>query len=310
MTRLYLLLVTATLVVPSVVQAKRLEVAEVKSNSVLTDNKKGIVYSVDNMLDEQSATMWVEGEGSAGLGKYIEVKFSEEVELSKIRIWAGCFIDEEYWERHNRIKAVELKFPDFTSERIEIKDRMEPQWLELAEPKTLSKFKIYLRAVYDGNTWNDTGISQIEFFDSAGPEEDIEGMTASASSTYGDKEDGFTASNVVDGWLDTYWVEGGDTGDGEYIDIRLGGRKELKRFAIAMGFDMTDSFFQGANRAGKATLSFSDGSTQEFALADEKGLQYFDLARVDTSTVRVTFGDIRRGKTTNELYASEVRFWE
>ena len=68
----------------------------------------------------------------------------------------------------------------------------------------------------------------------------------------------------------------------------------LKRFAIAMGFDMTDSFFQGANRAGKATLSFSDGSTQEFALADEKGLQYFDLARVDTSTVRVTFGDIRR----------------
>lgn len=308
--RLILVAVAMTLLLPSLAQAKRLEVSEIKSNSVLTDSDKGVVYDAGKMLDEQVGTMWVEGEGNAGLGKYIEVKFDGDVELARVRIWAGCFVDKEFWGRHNRVRIVELKYPDFSSERIELKDQMEAQWLELAEPKVLDKVKIYLRAVYEGNTWNDTAISQIEFFDASGPEEELEGLTATASSSYPDKENAYGPHLAVDGWLDTHWVEGGETGEGEFLDIALPGKKSLKRFAISVGYDSTDSFFAGHNRARQVVLSFSDGSRQTFELRDIQGLQTFDLSPVSTSSVRVTFSKIVRGKSHNDLYVGEVRFWD
>ncbi len=306
----FALLLTLSLLVPAAASAKRLPVKEITSNSVLTDAEKGVVYKAENMLDEQVSTMWVEGEGSAGLGKYIEVKFDGEVELAKVRIWGGCFIDQEFFERHNRLAQVEFKFTDFTSQKFEIKDEMAAQWLELEEPKSVDKVKIYLRRVHEGNTWNDTAISQIQFFDKAGPQEWVEGTSATASSEYPDENNAYGAHLAVDGWLDTHWVEGGGSGDGEWIDVDLGGRKALARFGISTGFDATDGLFQGNNRAGKVTLTFSDGSTQKFDLADERGLQTFDLKPVTASSVKVSFSGIRKGKTTDDLYIGEVRFWE
>ncbi|MEE2827793.1 MAG: hypothetical protein VX498_01280 [Myxococcota bacterium] len=312
MTRWLLPLFLLSVAMPSLAQAKRLEVAEIKSNSVLTDQERGLVYSADKMLDEQVASMWVEGEGSAGLGKYIEVKFAEEVTLAKIRIWPGCFVDEEFWGRHNRVRILEIKYPDFSSEKFEIKDKMAPQWLDLAEAKTLDRIKIYLRAVYEGNTWNDTAVTEMQFFDAAGPEGFIEGTKATASSEYPDpdKKNSYGPHLAVDGWTDTYWVEGGKSGDGEYLDIDLGARKTLKRFEIGVGYHETKSFFEGHNRAGRVTLSFSDGSEQAFSLDDKRGLQAFDLTSVTTSRVRVTFSEIRPGKSHDDLYVSEVRFWD
>lgn len=311
MKRLITLLVSALFLVPAAVQAAELKVASITSNSVLTDAEKGIVYSPEGMLDDEVGTMWIEAEGSAGLGKYIEVVFDGEVELAKIRIWGGCFIDREFWERHNRVAAIEAKYPDFSSEKFEIEDKMEPQWITLAEPKKLSKFKIYLRRVEDGNTWNDTAITKMQFFDKEGLVGPVEGLTATASSTY-DADDAYSPSFAVDGWTDTHWVEGSKAGGaGEYLEVDLGGSKSLKRFAISTGWAQTDSFFQGYNRAGKVTLSFTDGSSQSFDLnGDEKGLQSFDLKPVTSSRVKVIFDKIVKGDGHNELYVGEVRFFE
>jgi len=307
--KLLLSVVVALVALPASASAKRLEVKEISSNSVLTDAEKGVVYSAENMLDEQISTMWVEAEGSAGLGKYIEVKFDGEVELAKIRVWGGCFVDQEFYERHNRVAALELKI-GFDTQKFDIEDSMTPQWLELEKPETVSTIKLYLRRVYEGNTWNDTAISQIQFFDKAGPEEWIEGTSATASSEYPDEAHAYGPHLAVDGWVDTHWVEGGDSGDGEFLDVDLGGSKSLARFAISTGFDATDGLFQGNNRAGKVTLTFSDGSSQKFDLADTRGLQTFELKSVTSSRVKVAFSGIRKGKTTDDLYIGEVRFGE
>ena len=310
MYRLAPVLVAIALTVPVSASAKQIPIKEITSNSVLTDAEKGIVYGADKMLDQQVSTMWVEGEGSAGLGKYIEVKFDGPVEVSKIRIWGGCFVDDEWFHRHNRVAQLELKYPDFTSEKFEVKDEMTPQWLELAEPKTLEKVKIYLRRVHEGNTWNDTAISQIQFFDKEGPTGLVEGTSATASSEYPDEEHAYGPHLAVDGWLDTHWVEGGASGDGEFLDVDLGGSQDLTSFAISVGYDATESFFKGSNRAGKVVLTFSNGSSQTFTLADERGLQTFDLKPVTSSRVKVTFKAIRKGTTNDDLYVGEVRFFE
>ena len=295
---------------PCLALAAQLPVAEISSNSVLKDKEKGIIYEPANMLDEKSATMWVEGEGSAGLGKYISVKFASEVDLSKFRIWAGCFIDNDFWKRHNRVKALELKFPDFTSERVELKDVMEPQLISLKESKKVSSVKIYLRDFYKGSTWNDTAITALEFFDSKGPQGHLEGLTATASSHYADEDNTYTADKVVDGWFDTYWVNGPGSGADDHIDIDLGGSKSLSRFAISVGNDATESFFNGSNRARKVKLRFSDGSTQSFDLKDKAGVQEFALSSVRASSVQISFAGIIKGASNSDFYVGEVRFWE
>lgn len=299
------------LLVSPAANSAELKVKEISSNSVLVDKDKGITYGPDNMLDEHSATMWVEGEGSAGLGSYISVKFDGTVNLAKIRIWAGCFLDEEFWGRHNRIKAVEIKFPDFTtSGRLELDDTMKAQWLVLPEVKNVSSLKIYLRDFYKGSTWNDTPITMIQFFDSKGPEGKVESLKASASSHYTDDYGAYDAGKAVDGWLDTYWIEGSGSGKGEYIDVELGSRRTLNRFGISVGNGETASYFKGANRAAAVTLRFSDGSTQRFKLDDQPELQVFEIAQVTTSSVRVTFDQIIQGSSHDDLYVGEVRFWD
>jgi len=298
------------LLCPGAVQAAQLPVLTIESNSVLKDAEKGIIYGPENMLDEQSATMWVEGEGSAGLGKYISVKFSQEVDLSQFRIWAGCFLDADFWKRHNRVKTLEFKFPDFTSERVELKDVMEAQLISLKEVKKVNSVKIYLRDFYKGSTWNDTAITALEFFDESGPEGHIEGLSANASSHYPDDEGSYTADKAVDGWLDTYWVNGPGSGQDDYIDINIGGSKTLARWSISIGNGSTESFFKGSNRARKVTLLFSNGSRKTFSLEDDPKTQQFELGGIRTSTVRVSFSDIVKGASNDDFYVGEVRFWE
>lgn len=304
------LLLAVLIALPATASAAQLKVASITSNSVLTDAEKGIIYSPENVLDDEVATMWIEAEGAAGLGKFIEVTFDGEVELAKIRIWGGCFVDKEWWERHNRVAQIEAKYPDFSSEKFEIEDKMEAQWMTLAEPKKLTRFKLYLRRVEAGNTWNDTAITKMEFFDKEGPVGRVEGMSATASSTF-ENDAAWAASLAVDGWTDTHWIEGAEgDGDGEFLEVDLGGSKSLRKFAISTGYDATESHFNANNRAGKVSLTFSDGSSQSFDLADERGLQTFDLKPVTASKVKVTFGKIRKGATNNDLYIGEVRFSE
>ncbi len=289
--------------------AKQHVPASVDANSVYVDAEKGITYGPDKLVDQMKGEMWIEGEGSAGLGKYISVKFDGEVELAKIRIWGGCFIDKEYWERHNRVHEIEFKFPDFTSERVAIEDKMEAQWITLKEPKTVSSVKIYLRAVYKGTTWNDTAISEIQFFDKAGVEGPVEGVDVTASSIYHDDKD-YDGAKAADGWLDTWWVDGEGSGKGQTLELDLGAQKTLKTFAISTGFDSSESFFEGSNRVAQVKLEFDGAPAQTFDVEDAMGLQTFELSPVTTSKVKVVVSKIAKGKSHDDLYVGELRFSE
>ncbi|MCO4771354.1 MAG: hypothetical protein KDA24_15070 [Deltaproteobacteria bacterium] len=288
--------------------AAEIPVKEVSSNSVYVDREKGITYSAENMLDSKSGSMWVEGESSSGLGKYVEFKFDGDQEIHSFKIWAGCFVDNDFWKRHNRIHQIELKYPDFTSEKIELKDVEEGQLIKLAEAKTVSKIKLYLRAVHNGTTWNDTPITRIQFFDKNGPTE-LDPAGATATSEYDDKDHAYGPKKLVDGWEDSYWVNGEGSGEGESVTVDLGGSKTLTKFGIASGWGDTESFFKGSNRAAEIEVDFG-GSKKTFSLKDEPGMQVFDLEGVAASSVKVTFTKVTKGESHDDLYIGELRFWE
>ncbi len=306
-TALALTAAASLLAVPAT--AKQLTPVSIDANSIYVDAEKGITYGPEKLIDQMRNEMWIEGEGSAGLGKYISVKFDGEVELAKIRIWAGCFTDKEYWERHNRVEDLEFKFPDFTSERIKLDDKMEAQWITLKEPKTVSSVKIYLRSVHKGTTWNDTAISEIQFFDKAGVEGPVEGAAVTVTSTYGDDAD-YAGEMAADGWLDTWWINGDGDGKGEVVELDLGATKTLKTFTISTGFDSGTSFFEGSNRVAEVKLEFDGAGSQTFSVVDKIGLQTFSLSPVTTAKVKVVVSKIAKGKSHDDLYIGELRFSE
>lgn len=297
-----------TLALASTAAAAEIQVKEVTSNSVLVDREKGITYAAGNMLTTKAGEMWVEAEASSGLGKYVRVEFDGDQEVHSFRIFAGCFVDLDFWQRHNRIAMVELKYPDFTSEKIELDDKMEGLLVKLAEPKTVSWIKIYLRQVHNGSTWNDTPITRLQFFDKDGPTE-LAAIGATATSEYEDEEHTYAVSKAIDGWDDTYWVNGDGDGKGESITVDLGGSKKMSRFGIAMGFGDTESFFKGSNRVSEVQLTFSDGSSRTITLKDTADLQVFDVDAT-TSTVKVTFTKVIKGGAHDDLYVGELRFWK
>jgi hypothetical protein len=169
--------------------------------------------------------------------------------------------------------------------------------------------KIYLRSVYKGTTWNDTAISEIQFFDSAGIEGPVEASGATATTIYQDDKD-YDGAKAIDGWLDTWWVNGEGDGTGEVLEIDLGSSKSLTTFTISTGFDTSASFFEASNRVKQVKLEFDGGTTQTFDVADKIGLQSFKLSPVRTSKVRVVFSKIAKGKSHNDLYVGEIRFSE
>jgi hypothetical protein len=297
-----------TLALAGTAGAGEIQIKEISSNSVLVDREKGITYAAENVLSSKAGEMWVEAEASSGLGKYVEVKFDGDQEVHSFRIFAGCFVDLDFWKRHNRIAMMEFKYPDFTSEKIELDDKMEGLVIKLAEPKTVSKIKIYLRQVHNGTTWNDTPITRLQFFDKDGPTEHS-GFTATATSEYADEDNAYAVDKAIDGWDDTYWVNGEGDGKGESITVDLGGSKKIGKFGITMGFGDTESFFKGSNRVGEVTLSFSDGSSKKLTLKDTAELQVFEVDAT-TSTVKVTFTKVLKGDAHDDLYVGELHFWK
>jgi len=288
--------------------AAEIPVSAVSSNSVLVDREKGITYAAENMLNSKGGSMWVEGEDSSGLGKYVKFEFEGEPEIHSFKIWAGCFVDSDFWKRHNRIANIELKYPDFSSEKIELKDVEDGQIIKLAEAKKVSSIKMYLRSVHTGSTWNDTPITRIQFFDKDGGTE-ITPKGATATSEYDDKDHTYAPKKLVDGWDDSYWVNGDGSGEGDSVTVDLGGSKTLSKFGIVTGWGDTDSFFKGSNRAAEIEVDFG-GTKKTFKLEDVATLQSFDLDGVTASKVTVTFTKVTKGDAHDDLYVGELRFWE
>jgi hypothetical protein len=63
-----------------------------------------------------------------------------------------------------------------------------------------------------------------------------------------------------------------------------------------------------SNRATKATLTFSDGSTHAVVIKNSASLQKVEFPSKTTSSVRVTFTEVYRGKEYNDLCISELYF--
>jgi hypothetical protein len=147
------------------------------ASSELTSDGK-YTYSVKNLTDNDPHTAWAEGK-EGGTGDTIQIHFSPHIRwatgsylVNKIGIINGLAYDSNYFYSNNRVKKIKLIYTEDkpqserTSSQKEyiLEDKMEMQYIEFPPSTFMSQVQIIIEEVYKGSKYDDTCISEIQFF--------------------------------------------------------------------------------------------------------------------------------------------------
>lgn len=268
----------------------------------------GVSYDIANVADARQSSPWVEGDEGSGLGSWVLADFGGEKTLTGFTVWAGVWYTLEYWHRYNRPKLVVVEFSDGTSQEVTFTDEFKPQRINFATPKKTSSIKIKVKGIYAGNTFNDTGLSEVVFHDSA-PMPHLAVKAYKTSSTLPADGDGhYEPANTADGILDSMWCEGNKEGDGasEWLELDLGSSQRVSSLVLRNGNAYSFGYFMKSNRATSASLGFSDGSSESIVVKDGIGEQTIAFPPHTASKVRLTFTGVKKGSEFNDLCISEA----
>jgi hypothetical protein len=270
----------------------------------------GVSYKAAHAVDGKQSTVWVEGdESGSGLGAEVTFNFDEPTTVDSFRIWNGNYYSYDFWERHNRIKEVEVEFSDGSKQKITLTDEMKPELIKLDKPVETTSITFEIKGIYRGTTFNDTVISEVIFYDKT-PDPYIPVTAYKASSVYAADADGtYEPINMADGINDSMWCEAGDgDGTGEWVEFNFGSAQDVRSMTLVNGNGYSFPFFMKGNRATKATLSFSDGSTEDVDIKNSLMPQTITFPEHETTKVKVTFTEVYKGKEFNDLCVSEAYF--
>lgn len=144
----------------------------------------------------------------------------------------------------------------------------------------------------------------------------IKPASARASTELDDPRYGrFGASNVIDGNPHTCWQEfKDDTGEGEWVEIKLKKPEKISKIGIVNGFAWPDhpkwgNVFHKNPRLKEVKLSFSDGSTQTVSFDDSHRPQVVNIDEVLTTTVKLTILSVYPGSEWKDTSLSEVQLY-
>ena len=299
----------ASVLLPSVAEAARVEIVSAKASSTSPPDDGGS-YDASKVFDGKAATSWVEGEEGSGLGAWIELDLGGTREIDTLKIWAGMWYSADFWNRANRPKQIDLEFSDGSTHTCQLEDTQTVQVCSFPK-KSTSKVKAQLKQAYSGSAWFDTGISEIQVFDTTAdgtaPIKEVKASTVFPA----DSDGSYETVNVFDGIIDTMWCEGDKAGDGagEWLEFVFDGPTTVSSLSIVNGVGGNMLAWTKANHATGATLQFSDGSTHEIAFKNKFAKpETVQFPAKQTSSVKVTFDGVTKGKEFNDLCVSELVF--
>ena len=136
-----------------------------------TSNHAHIIYHPINMFDGNPATAWTEGVDGPGDGAVLRMVFDQDsLYMDEIRIAAGYFKPGLY-EPNGRVRQLTIAFferDDASAPVLEhaatLEDVEEVQAISLLEPVQVRAMELRIDSVYPGSRYEDTCISELEFF--------------------------------------------------------------------------------------------------------------------------------------------------
>ena len=146
---------------------------KVTSNLITWDNvyasshliQKSMNYKVENVIDDNPSTAWIEGVSDDGIGQFIQFSSNNTFRVDKIDIINGFSKNQKTYMKNNRVKKVIIEFSDKSQQVYELEDNnMEYQTIDIGGINTNS-VKVIIQEVYtNGRVYNDTCISEISVY--------------------------------------------------------------------------------------------------------------------------------------------------
>ena len=146
---------------------------KVTSNLITWDNvyasshliQKTMNYKVENVIDDNPSTAWIEGVSDDGIGQFIQFSSNNTFRVDKIDIINGFSKNQKTYMKNNRVKKVIIEFSDKSQQVYELEDNnMEYQTIDIGGINTNS-VKVIIQEVYtNGRVYKDTCISEISVY--------------------------------------------------------------------------------------------------------------------------------------------------
>lgn len=280
------------------------------SSSYPTEN--GVSYEARNAGDRLVSNVWVEGEEGSGLGSWLLFDLGQPYDVSSVTLWTGNWYSWDFWNRHNRVKEVQVEFADGSVQNFVLKNEKAPETITFPKPVRTASMRFRIKSVYPGTTFPDSCFSEIEINDNR-PDAWIAPSSFADSGHLPEDADGsYGVDNTYDEILDTMWCENQKSGDGtgSWIEHRFSGPTQVSKLVLRMGNAYNLKFWMDYNRAKAGTLIFSDGTKESITIKDIMMDQTITFPAHTTTSVRLVFSDVVRGKDPkyNDLCVSEARF--
>ena len=146
---------------------------KVTSNLITWDNvyasshliQKSMNYKIENVIDDNPSTAWIEGVSDDGIGQFIQFSSNNTFWVDKIDIINGFSKNQKTYMKNNRVKKVIIEFSDKSQQVYELEDNnMEYQTIDIGGINTNS-VKVIIQEVYtNGRVYKDTCISEISVY--------------------------------------------------------------------------------------------------------------------------------------------------
>lgn len=290
-------------------EAAPVKIASVSAKSSYAQG--GTTYPADNVKDGKAMTPWFEGDPGSGVGSWIEVDLGGTHKVTKIAILPGDWSGSG-WSKANRPKELTVQWSDQSTASWSLTDTYQMQVFTPPSPVSTSIVRLKIGQVYNGSAFPDTAISEILVWDDQ-PDPafaTIKSVTAS-SELAADADGSYFAAQAGDGVRDTYWCEGGKTGDGagEWLEFAFDAPTRITGLSMCNGMCGSVDMLKKGSAPAHVTLQFSDGSTQSMDVKAVMPLaQTLPITAVTTSSVKLKIDAVRPGTEFQDTCVSEVQF--
>lgn len=125
--------------------------------------KSGTVYGAAFLNDGDTSTPWEEGVEGDGIGEQITYEPEAGTKLQVIRIYPGNGRSDKAFQENNRPKTITLEI-DGKKQTLNFDDAGHFYTFSSKKPVTAKQVKLIIDSVYPGSKWQDTCISEVEFY--------------------------------------------------------------------------------------------------------------------------------------------------
>lgn len=141
---------------------EQLDVASVSASSVLDPTDQND-YDPENMLDDSLDTAWNEGAGGVGEGEWFRLELDGEHTVRRLEIANGYQKDVERFVGNARIREMEIKFSDGSTQTAILQDEQGFQSVELGGVQT-EWVMVTVTDAYGGDVWEDLAVSEVRVY--------------------------------------------------------------------------------------------------------------------------------------------------